>query len=130
MFEGDLELKNLDNMYWSTLSRLIYKNTKYQILVEPGFVTDGASIPQPFWSIVGFPLEGKLAKPAIIHDGLYTVMSLPRDTCDKLLLEMLLLNGVNHAVANVIYYAVRLFGQAHWKKDTSSQAHYINILKA
>ena len=36
--------------------------------VEKGWVVDGASIPQAFWSIIGGPLEGKYRNASAIHD--------------------------------------------------------------
>jgi hypothetical protein len=40
------------------------------VIVPSGFTCDGASIPRPFWWIVGHPLEGGPLRAAIIHDHL------------------------------------------------------------
>jgi hypothetical protein len=80
-----------------------------------------------FWSIVGSPLEDDLLKPAIIHDGLYTLMQLPRDKCDKLLKEMLIFNGASKIKANIVYYAVRAFGGSYWKKDTTDAMKFVQM---
>lgn len=37
-------------------------------LVPKGYVSDGASIPRPFWSIIGAPLSGAYRYAAIVHD--------------------------------------------------------------
>jgi hypothetical protein len=40
-----------------------------EIITTPkGFLSDGASIPKPFWIIVGHPLECDNLKAALIHD--------------------------------------------------------------
>lgn len=36
--------------------------------VPAGYVTDGASIPQPLWGITGGPFEGPHRKAAVFHD--------------------------------------------------------------
>jgi len=104
-----------------------YENDKYIITVKAGFNTDGASIPKAFWSVLSSPFDGALVYGAMIHDGLYTKMQLPRKECDKLLREMALEKGYNKIKAFLVYYAVRMFGGSHWKKDTSEQKPLINI---
>ena len=71
-----------------------YEDDKYIITVKAGFNTDGASIPKAFWSILSSPFDGALVYGAMIHDGLYTKMTLPRKVCDKLLREMALKKGI------------------------------------
>ena len=126
-FTGTVELKEVDGSNWSLLNDFSYENDKYLITCKSGFVTDGASIPKSFWSIVGCPLEGDLLSGAIIHDGLYTKMSLPRDVCDELLKEMLEFSGVSEVRADLIYVAVREWGGSHWNKDTTDKMHLIDI---
>ena len=104
-----------------------YENDKYIITVKAGFNTDGASIPKAFWSILSSPFDGAVTYGAVIHDGLYTKMQLPRKECDKLLREMAIEKGYNKIKAFLVYYSVRLFGGSHWKKDTSEQKPLINI---
>ena len=43
------------------------------VMVPPGFVTDLASIPRPFWSLL--PKTGRYAYAAIVHDYLYWIQS-------------------------------------------------------
>ena len=128
-FTDKLIIQNDTDLLWTLYSEFEYTNDEYSIICKKGYVTDGASIPRFFWSIIGSPMEGSLVKPAVIHDGLYTIMSLPRKTCDRLLLEMLLYNNVSKWKAYTIYYVVRLFGNSHWKKDSTTQHTLININK-
>jgi hypothetical protein len=126
-FNVDIILEEMKNGLWKLQDDFSYENDYIQVTVKSNFVTDGASIPKVFWSVVGNPLENDLLKPAIIHDGLYTLMQLPRATCDKLLKEMLLFNGTSKMKAYFIYYAVRLFGGSHWKKDTTDMIKFVQI---
>ncbi len=109
------------------LADYTYENDKYIITLKPGFVTDGASIPKAFWTILSSPFEGPLVYGAMIHDGLYTKMQLPRKECDELLREMAIEQGYNKIKADLVYEAVRLFGGSHWNKDTSAETHLVTI---
>ena len=41
-----------------------------QVTVPPGFESDGASIPAPFWWLVGPPIRSNHLVPAVVHDFL------------------------------------------------------------
>jgi len=106
-----------------------YENDKYIITIKKGFITDGASIPKTFWSVLSSPFYGPIVFGSMIHDGLYTKMAIPRKECDKLLKEMILEKGYNKIKANLVYIAVRLFGNSHWKKNTDNQKKLVDINK-
>jgi hypothetical protein len=127
LFNGDVILEEMKNGYWKLQDNFSYENDYIQVTIKSDFITDGASIPKLFWSVVGNPLSNDLLKPAIIHDGLYTLMQLKRLECDKLLKEMLLFNGTSKVKAYFIYYAVRLFGGSHWRKDTTDMMKFVQI---
>jgi hypothetical protein len=126
-FNGDVILEEMKNGLWRLQDDFSYENDSIQVTVKSSFITDGASIPKLFWSIVGNPLENDILKPTIIHDGLYTIMQFTRLECDKLLRAMLLFNGTSKAKAYLIYYVVRLFGGSHWKKDTTDIMKFVEI---
>ena len=128
-FSGNVELNELNETEWTLKEDVSFTNEHFKIFVKSGFITDGASIPKLFWSIVGSPLEADLLLPAIIHDGLYTNETLSRDVCDDLLREMLLLNCVSQLKANLIYSAVRMFGGSHFKSNDTAQKKFISIVR-
>jgi len=104
-----------------------YQNDKYKITALQGFNTNGASIPKFFWSALSSPYYGSLVYAATLHDALYTKEALPRKECDKLLKEMAIEAGYNKIKANLIYFAVRLFGRSHWKENTDDKKHLVII---
>ena len=55
--------------------------------VPVGFVTDFASIPRIFWSVL--PPDGKYTHPAIVHDYLYWTQRGPREDADQILKIMM-----------------------------------------
>jgi hypothetical protein len=60
-----------DGENWFLVEDLDYevRDTGKIVTVPAGFVTDFASIPRPFWSIL--PTWGKYGPPAVVHDFLY-----------------------------------------------------------
>ncbi len=80
--------------------------------VPIGFVTDFASVPRPFWSIL--PKWGRYGSAAVVHDYLYWKQDRPRAEADAIFLEGMQILGVRVAVRFIIYCAVRWFGLLAW----------------
>jgi len=80
--------------------------------VPTGFVTDFASIPRPFWSLL--PPDGKYTYPAIVHDYLYWTQTQPRDVADEILKFGMQDLKISALTVGTIYSAVRAFGGAAW----------------
>jgi len=90
------------------------------ITVPTGFETDGASIPRPFWNILG--PHGPYFRAAVIHDFLYSRRSdnhfhgIDRLLADRIFLSAMTDCGVGWITRHTIYRAVRLFGWIPYKK--------------
>jgi len=84
-------------------------------VVDAGFESDGASIPQALWHIIGHPFS-ELLEPAILHDLLYTTGVVSRYSADQLLLQCMRAAGVAKWKQYVAYCGVRLFGGTRYKK--------------
>jgi hypothetical protein len=99
------------------LKQVFYKN----ITVPRGFVSDGASIPKIFWSIIGSPFVGLYLRASIIHDYLYSHQNYDytRSQADKIFLEIMLNDGVSKTKAYTMYYIVRVFGRKYFKKKVN-----------
>ena len=97
-----------------------YRYNKDVIIVPAGFITDFASIPWLFWAFL--PAWGKYGKAAVIHDYLYQLHRLfgitlkTRKEADDIFYEAMLVSGTKPWKAKVMYWAVRLFGWAAWRK--------------
>lgn len=85
------------------------------VVVPAGFVTDLASIPRVFWSLL--PTDGAYTFPAIVHDYLYWTQKHPRDTADRVLRYGMDDLKVSSAVALAIYTAVRIGGEGAWANN-------------
>ncbi|EBP3805957.1 DUF1353 domain-containing protein [Salmonella enterica subsp. enterica] len=84
------------------------------IEVPAGFVTDLATIPRIFWSLM--PPDGKYAKAAIIHDYLYDNALRTKREADLIFLDGMTVLGVPKWKRTIMYCAVRLFGKGMYGK--------------
>jgi len=82
------------------------------VTAPKGFVTDLASIPRPFWSLLR--PDGLYAYAAILHDYLYWFQTRPREECDMILKFGMEDFGVDKATVTIIYQAVRKGGGVAW----------------
>ncbi|EJC5177426.1 DUF1353 domain-containing protein [Salmonella enterica] len=86
--------------------------------VPAGFVTDLASVPRIFWTIL--PPDGKYAKAAIIHDYLYDNALRTKKEADLIFLDGMTVLGVPKWKRTVMYWAVRLFGRGMYGKEQNT----------
>ena len=80
-----------------------------------GLVSDGASIPKIFWSIITSPFHPKIVRGAFIHDYLFRVHIVPRKVADQKLNSVIKSDGMDRTKAYLIYRAVRDFGKPAFK---------------
>ena len=85
------------------------------IYVPEGFLTDGASIPKLFWSIIGGVL-GRYGAAAVLHDFLYVKGIYSRRRSDKIFLEAMAVLKVSWWKRKLMYYAVRVGAFIPWRR--------------
>ena len=88
----------------------------FHLTIQPGFITDGGSVPRWAWSAVN-PL-GRSLPCFILHDGLYGAELLPRQRCDEIMFRAQRSIGVGYLTASACYRAVRIGGASVWAKHT------------
>ena len=115
-----------DSHDWMLTHDLIYSigNTRVEITVPKGFVTDFASIPQPLWSLGISPL-GKYTKAAIVHDYLYWVQNCTKDQADNILLIAMKESEVGSWTETEIYEGVHLAGKPSWKSNSEERSRQL-----
>ncbi|MGH8083501.1 MAG: DUF1353 domain-containing protein [Lysobacter sp.] len=89
------------------------------VRVPVGFVTDFASIPRPFWSLI--PRDGQYTFAAIIHDFLYWDQSMPREQADLVFKYAMQDFKVPAATISIIHKAVRVGGGGAWKGNATAK---------
>lgn len=103
----------------------------FRFTVPAGTRTDGASIPRFLWRLCGHPLQAPRVYAALLHDWLYGggeptdpsdacawPCDLTREEADGCYRALLRHFGVPAWAATIEYYALRLFGAAHYGKET------------
>lgn len=87
-------------------------------VVPKGTVVDGASIPQPFWTLIGGPWEGAYRDASIIHDYYCDRRSRTWKSVHRVFYEGMSARNVDPLKAKLMYYAVYRFGP-RWEKVTT-----------
>ncbi len=109
----------LDGINWEVREPFEYRvgseDSNEVIRIPKGFITDGASIPKIFWSIIGGPW-GKYGYAAVVHDYLYHTKKYTRKKSDQIFLEAMKVLGVSWWKRRIMYQAVRWAGWIPWKK--------------
>lgn len=85
---------------------------------QKGFLTDGASIPQVFWSIVGGPFDGPYRNAAIIHDWYCDKKGKRWQDVHRIFYYASRAAGVGDIKAKILYAAV-MFGGPRWGRGKS-----------
>ena len=114
-FTSDLIVRSYTSSKWELNENFFFyfdeSNKNIGIIVPKGFVTDFASIPRIFWSII--PPTGRYTKAAVLHDFLYSIDSnygLRRKQCDLIFLKAMKILKVKKWKRIIMYLGVRLFG--------------------
>lgn len=94
--------------------------SKYKkVEVPKGFVTDLASIPRVFWSLLR--PDADYAYAAIIHDYLYWAQTTTRADADEILRLSMEDLEVDKPKVAAIFNAVRMFGGGAWDANKSNK---------
>lgn len=124
--EGPLRIGRFADPTYFLLRPITWKPSseqgrKYQSVTVPiGFVTDFASIPRIFWSLL--KPDGLYAYAAVLHDYLYWTQEQSKDAADDILKLGMEEFGVSSSVVSTIYSAVHLFGKSSWDQDVKLKA--------
>ena len=78
--------------------------------VPEGAWLDGASIPRPFWSLIGGPFSGLYLEASVVHDYYCDHHVRPWRDVHRMFYDAMLCRGVGGAKARIMYYAVYRFG--------------------
>jgi hypothetical protein len=78
--------------------------------VPSGFISDGASIPRAFWTVVGGPLDGPYREAAIVHDRYCVTKSEPWKSVHRMFYDAMRASGVGQLEAITLYGGVMLGG--------------------
>jgi len=116
-FLSDLDVRLMEDTQdgaWKILAPFTYQSDLLgkTITVRPGFTTDFCSVPHipGLYEVLG----DQFRRAGTVHDWLYSTHEVNRETADRVLREMLLVEGAGEVVAEDFYLAVRVGGGSHW----------------
>lgn len=120
-FSGDLVLKVLpDGRNMELVQPFSYTDGRgISWPVPAGTRVDGASIPSPFWSIIGAPFTGRFRDLSVIHDYYCQTRSRHWKAVHRVFLDGMLARGVDAVQAQLMYLAVYRFGP-RWDFDVDA----------
>jgi hypothetical protein len=98
------------------------------VVVDKGFIYDGASIPRALWTITGIRPDGGYRAGATVHDWIYRhkgrvrvrnagiekPAAISRSEADRIFRRLMADSGVSAYRAWLAWSGVRLFGWAPW----------------
>lgn len=123
---GALKLQRFVEPIYVLLGPIEWKNTATPALgalsvsAPAGFVTDLASIPRVFYSLLR--PDGKYAYAAILHDYLYWSQHLDKHTADEIFRSAMIDLDVSSPVRGVLVTAVERFGAGAWQGNAQAKA--------
>lgn len=113
-----------DGKTWVTMRLFGYdvgtENSGDTIEVPVGFMTDFATVPRLFWSLL--PKWGRYGNASVIHDWLYWEQSRPRAQADRIFLEGMVVLQVGLLTRYAMFYAVQWFGWLAWNRNQMDRA--------
>jgi len=107
-----------------TVAAVLPDSQWFQWEFRPGFITDFASVPRYFRSIVDN--DGlRILAPALPHDRNFSCHDLSFEETNRLFHLMLLKNGYHPARAKLAYWAVSSFvGERRWKSNMERRCEW------
>jgi hypothetical protein len=84
-----------------------------------GSIINGASIPSPFWSVIGGPFEGRFRKASVLHDAACDVQTESWEDVHRMFYDACRCSRVGIGKAQTMYWAVYHFGPRWQSSDTT-----------
>lgn len=119
-FTGSLNLHPVgDGVHMTVLNTYSYTDADgHTLTADPGFTTDGASIPRALWTIVGSPFTGLYLGAAVIHDVGCDTHKYSWQITHRMFYTAMRSLGVSEEYAQLLYWGVRV-GGPRWTQAIS-----------
>ena len=117
LLEGGLLVRLLEDFVYVDPAMKIWTAKK-------DLVSDGASIPRAFWSIIGGPLDGEYRNAALVHDDACDSKKEKWEDVHLMFYRACRCGGLPETKAKVMYAAVYFFGP-HWQLRTVEETKQV-----
>jgi hypothetical protein len=112
-----------DGRRFSLIHEFNYLDQNGRLWPSPqGLITDGASIPMPFWSVIGGPFEGLYREAAIVHDAGCCAQMAKWEDVHHMFYNAMRCSGVGWVKAKTMFFAVWAGGPRWTKLNTEMPA--------
>lgn len=113
-----LQTAKIGPKLWVLIKPMCYETPHGCFYVPAGFITDHASVPRVFTSIVP-PVQSEIAEASILHDWLYSKNSkiVKRVFADLCLRELTISRGGRGTLAYTAWAAVRVGGRSSYRQE-------------
>jgi hypothetical protein len=105
-----LDLRDLvppDGRRFSLPHEFNYRDQDKRLWEAPtDLIVDGASIPMPFWSVIGGPFEGLYREASVVHDAGCCAQMQPWKDVHRMFYNAMRCSGVGWVKAKTMYWAV------------------------
>jgi Protein of unknown function (DUF1353) len=123
--KGALHVARFKDPWYMLLKSIHWEPNKTErilpsVKAPKGFVTDFASIPRIFWSILR--PDGNYAYAAVLHDWLYWQQNTSREIADEIFDIAMADFDIDAATRRTIYNAVRIGGGPPWGENSRLKA--------
>lgn len=102
-------------------------------LIPGGVVTDGASIPRAFWTILGLNQDGLHRGAATLHDCLFALCGVfcgaiwDRQTCNLAYHDLCLRAGMSRHSASVMLLGLKLGSWVPWNRYARQPSRHLTM---
>lgn len=118
--QGEFILQEPRPVFRLTKDFVFQDENEIEWIAPKGESIDGASIPQPAWSFIGGPFEGRYLYAAIVHDYFSCSKSQDFDETQDIFWRAMRSVGVDSFKAWYMWAAVRFLGLPRWKVDPAN----------
>ena len=94
-----------------------------------GSIVNGASIPQPLWSIVGSPYTDDYRRASVVHDVACNTPGVPRKAADVMFFHACRAGGCGPVQARILYAGVRIGAWASKSLTARSMSREAQLLQ-
>lgn len=98
----------------TTLEPVAYTVGATSIVIPPGYVSDGLSVPRFLWGILSPKVDGRTLHAGVCHDHAYEHHTATRREADRFLRDDLVRHGFPLVLSYVCWLGVRCFGWLFW----------------
>ena len=113
-----LQTVKIGKKLWMLTAPMCYETHNGCFYVPAGYITDHASVPRVFTSIVP-PVQSEIAEASILHDWFYNKDSriVQRKFADLCLRELTIARGGRKTMSYAAWLAVRIGGEGSYRKE-------------